>query len=187
MALPADASDQGRRQISTSMIAIRKGRQMKFSRFAERLERMAPELGSSRVADAKMYVRAQTMVIELVGGQVAEFDSFPHLPSLGAQHDFVEATAFAGVACAASPAVTALLAYAESEAHALLSANTDILNDLVEALVACGTLSGDEVDQLIAHRVAMRSITAERKRRDDWRQREQRAAAFAASLLEQGI
>jgi hypothetical protein len=38
----------------------------------ERLEQMAPALGSSRVADAEIYIRAQNMVIELVGAQVAE-------------------------------------------------------------------------------------------------------------------
>jgi hypothetical protein len=106
----------------------------------ERLERMAPELGSSRVADSEVYIRAQIAVIELVGGQIAENILFPDLPSLGANHDFVEAKAFAGVACAASPAVEAMIIYAESEARALLSANIDILRDLVAALIDRGTL-----------------------------------------------
>jgi hypothetical protein len=79
---------------------------------------------------------------------------FLDLPPLGANHDFVEAKAFAGVACAASPAVAALLAYAESEAHALLTNNIDILNDLVEGLVECGTLSDNEVDAIISRRLA---------------------------------
>jgi len=36
------------------------------------MERMAPEFGSLRVADSEMYIRAQCMVIELLGGEVAE-------------------------------------------------------------------------------------------------------------------
>jgi hypothetical protein len=123
-------------------------------------------------------IRAQTMVIELVGAQIAESILFPDLPPLGANHDFVEAKAFAGVACAASPAVGALLAYAESEARALLSENIDILGDLVDALVECGTLSGDEVDRIIADRVTLRSIEIEHRCRDDWRGRELNAARF---------
>jgi len=144
----------------------------------EQLARMGPTLGSSRVADAEIFVRAQTTMIELVGGQVAESILHPDVPNLGAQHDFVEARALAGVACAASPAVAALVAYAESEAHALLSDNTDILRDLVEALIERGTLSGDEVDTIIEHRIALRSIAAEHQRRDEWRQKELNAAAF---------
>jgi hypothetical protein len=43
------------------------------------------------------------MVIELLGGEVAELILHPDCPSLGAKHDQVEANAFARVAVAASP------------------------------------------------------------------------------------
>jgi hypothetical protein len=47
------------------------------------------------------------MIIELVGGSVAEKILHPDQPSLGAKHDQTEARAFARVACAAgaSPAL----------------------------------------------------------------------------------
>ena len=74
---------------------------------------MAPELGFGRVADSEMYIRAHSMIIELLGGEVAEFILFPDHPSLGAKHDQIEANAFAKVAVAASPAVAALIAYCD--------------------------------------------------------------------------
>jgi hypothetical protein len=73
----------------------------------ERLERMAPELGSGGVAGGELYMRAQCLVIELLGGEVAELILHPDQPSLGAKHDQIEANAFAKVALAASPAVAA--------------------------------------------------------------------------------
>jgi hypothetical protein len=58
-------------------------------------------------------ISAQCLVIELLGGEVAELILHPDCPSLGAKHDQVEANAFAKVAVAASPAVAALIAYCE--------------------------------------------------------------------------
>jgi hypothetical protein len=79
------------------------------------------------------------LVIELVAGEVAELILHPDHPSLGAKHDQVEANAFARVAVAATPAVAALLAYCEAEAVALIRANIEIVDALVEALIEAGT------------------------------------------------
>jgi ATP-dependent Zn protease len=57
--------------------------------------------------------------------------------------------------------------YAEVETRALLLANRDIVDTLVKALIEYGTLSGTEVDTVIAAGVAARSIAIERQRRDD--------------------
>src|SRR5205807_2880884 len=126
----------------------------------------------ARVDSAEYYLRAQNNVIELVAAQCAELILHPELPPLGAIHDFVEAAAFAKIAVAAQPAVKALIAYAEAEATALLQANLDIVNALVEALIERGTLTGDEVDAIIWRELAMRSMRQEHKRRVDWHDRE---------------
>jgi hypothetical protein len=129
-----------------------------------------PELGSNRVTDAESIVCAKSMVIELVAGEVAEQLLHPADPSLGAEHDGIEARAIARVVCAAvdaSRAVAALVRYAEVETRALLLANRDIVDALVKALIEYGTLSGTEVDTVIAAGVAARSIAIERQRRDD--------------------
>jgi hypothetical protein len=147
----------------------------------ERLEHMAPELGSGRVADSEMYIRAQCLVIELLGGEVAEQILHPDQPSLGAKHDFVEANAFARVAVAATPAVAALLAYCEAEAAALIRANIELVHALVEALIERGILTGDEIDTIIARTISMQSIVEEKQRRAGWQRTVESAACFVGS------
>jgi hypothetical protein len=144
----------------------------------ERLERLTPILGSARSDSAEYYVRSQNNIIALVAGECAEALLHPDLPSLGATHDGIEARAFARVAVAASPAVEALIGYAAAEATALLTANRDMVVSLVEALVEFGELSGVRVDEIISDCVTRRSAETERKRRDDWREREASAAAL---------
>jgi hypothetical protein len=47
-------------------------------------------------------------------------------------------------------------------------------------MIERGALSGTEVDEIISHVIAARSIKIEHQRRDDWRQRNQSARAFQA-------
>jgi hypothetical protein len=150
----------------------------------ERLERLTPEIGSSRVESSEYYQRCQNNIIELVAAEEAEFLLHPDLPSLGAVQDFTEAEGFARVAVAAQPAVRALIEYCKAEARALLEQNIDIVEALVEALVAKGTLYTDEIDAIISAGMTARSATMERNRRADWRQRERNAAEFLNGLVE---
>jgi hypothetical protein len=144
----------------------------------ERLEKLTPEIGSARSESSEYYIRSQNNVIALVAGECAELLLHPDLPSLGANHDFVEADAFARVAVAAQPAVKALVAYCRAEATALLTANRDMVDALVEALIQVGKLSGERVDEIISECVTRRSAEIERQRRDDWKTRQASAAEF---------
>ena len=98
-----------------------------------------------------------------------------------AVHDEIEAAALARVATASatSPVVAALLAYAEAEATALIRANIQIVHALVETLIEAGSLSGDEVDGIIARTVSTQALAIERANRNDWRRRVKSAASFA--------
>jgi hypothetical protein len=149
-----------------------------------RLERLTPILGSNRVESSEYYIRSQNNVIELVAGECAELVLYPDLASLGATHDFVEADSFAKIAVAAQPAVAALIAYCRAEATALLTENRDILDGLVEALVASGQLSGEQVDEIIAETIAARAVKAEKIRRNDWKARQRSAATFLKGLAQ---
>jgi hypothetical protein len=60
----------------------------------------------------------------------------------------------------------------------LLTENKDILIALTDALVAKGTLTGGEVDQIIADCITARSLKAENQRRADWRARQLNSAEF---------
>jgi hypothetical protein len=150
----------------------------------QRLAEMTPELGTGRVESSELYIRAQTVVIELVGGRIAELILHPELPALGSVHDDIEASAFARVACAAPPAVKALIEYCEAEATALLKSNLGIVRALVDALIERGTLTGAEVDAVIERAVAEKALADERARRAAWKIVEKNAADFAAHGLE---
>ncbi len=147
-----------------------------------RLEKLTPEIGTARVESSEYYVRAQVAAIELVGGRVAEQILHPNNAPLPAEHDQIEARAFAAVACAAPQAASALLAYAEAEAAALLSAHLGVVTALVDAVVERGFLTGDEVDQVIMRAMAAETLAVERQRRRDWQERQASAAAFVAAV-----
>jgi hypothetical protein len=129
----------------------------------------APEVGTPRVDLAEEITRAQTHIIELIAGSACESEMFPDLPPLPAEHDRREARALASVICASPAAVDALLVYCEAEAEALIRNNIDGVEALTAALVAEGTLSGDQVDEIIADCVARRSLAAEYERRRRWK------------------
>jgi hypothetical protein len=149
----------------------------------ERLEALGgPELGTSRIAEAEFYVRGLNNVVVLVAGEAAELVLHPDLPSLGTQHDFDEARAFAKVTVFASPAVAAMIEYAKAEATAIITSNIDIARALVEALEKAGVLSGERVDEIIADTIAARAVAAEKIRRIDWQARQGNAAKFLREL-----
>jgi hypothetical protein len=135
-----------------------------------RIEKLAPGLGSSRVESAELYIRAQTMVVELVAGGIAESILFPDLPPLRAEHDKIEARAVAAIACASPRSVDAMLAYAEAEAENLIRENLNLVLALVDALVASpkGKLTGQQVDAVIEIAIARDCHSAEMERRADW-------------------
>jgi hypothetical protein len=144
-----------------------------------RLEMLTtPEIGSSRVDDAENIVRAQVSCVELCAGRVAEQILHPDLPPLRSEHDHVEAAAFARVACATRSAAIDLIEYAEAEAAGLIRENIDVALALVDALVAAGTLDGTEVDMIIGTAMATRLADVEKRRRQDWQERQESARAF---------
>ena len=80
--------------------------------------------------------------------------------------------------------VAALIKYCEAEAAALIRANIEIVQALVEALIERGILIGDEIDEIIAREVAVKALADERARRAAWKIVENNAADFAAYGLE---
>jgi hypothetical protein len=105
---------------------------------------MIVRFGSSRIESAVLYIRAQTMVVELVAGSIAESILFPDLPPLRAERDQIEARTVAAIACASPRSVDAMLAYAEVEAENLIRENLNAVLALVDVLVASpnGKLTG---------------------------------------------
>jgi ATP-dependent Zn protease len=152
----------------------------------ERLEALGGlEIGASRIETAEYYCRGLNNIVVLVSGEACETLLHPDQPSLGAQHDFDEATAFAKITVFASPSVQALIEYARAEAVGIIAANLDIAHALVAALEKSGQLSGEQVDTIIADAIAARAVKAEKIRRNDWKARQRSAATFLEGLSEQ--
>jgi hypothetical protein len=125
---------------------------------------MIVRLGSSRIESAVLYIRAQTTVIELVAGGIAEKLLFPDQPPLRAEHDEIEARAVAAIACASPRSVDEMLAYAEAEAQNLIRENLKVVLALVDAMVASpkGKLTGVQVDAVIERASPSRLRTVRR-------------------------
>ncbi len=71
-----------------------------------------------------------------------------------------------------------MLQYAEAEARAILIVNLKIVHALVGAILVAGSLSGDEVDEVIFREISAQGVAVERANRDDWRRRQASAARF---------
>jgi hypothetical protein len=144
----------------------------------------APEIGMARVECAEEIMRAQIVVTELVAGRVAEKVFFPDHEPLPAEHDLLEARAFASVCASPGAAVDALLRYAEAEAETLIRAHLPVVAALIDQLVEHGTLSGEQVDEIISGAIAAEIFSAEHQRRRKWDEALKGAANFAAQIKE---
>jgi hypothetical protein len=144
----------------------------------------APMIGMARVEIAEEIMRAQVVVTELVAGRVAEKVFFPDHEPLPAEHDLLEARAFASVCASPGAAVDALLAYASADADTLIRAHLPVVTALIDQLVEHGTLSGEQVDEIISGALARFALAKEQARRRDFAQRVKSAAIFAAQNRE---
>jgi hypothetical protein len=144
----------------------------------------APQIGSRRVEIAEEMARAMIMITELVSGSVCERIMYPDLLALGAEHDMIEARALASVVCSSPGAIGAMLAYAEAEAEALIRAHLPVVTALIDQLVEHGTLSGEQVDEIISGAIAAEIVAAEHQRRRKWDEAVKNAAIFAAQIKE---
>jgi len=79
----------------------------------------------------------------------------------------------------AQDAAGPLIAYAETEAEALLRAHPVVVTALVDAIVEKGTLIGAEVDVIIMQAMVAEGLAWERQRRADWNRVERSAASFS--------
>jgi hypothetical protein len=149
-----------------------------ISDLCERVQKLMPPLGMGRVESAEFFQRATVLAIELVAGTVAEQILHPHEAPLPTHHDQLEAAAFAGVAVASPGAIPAFLEYAKGEAAALIGDNPDVAMAIADGLVEHGSLTGDQVDAIIASAIATKAAAVERQRRADWQRRCESAARF---------
>ncbi|MGO9682364.1 MAG: hypothetical protein ACLPTZ_07205, partial [Beijerinckiaceae bacterium] len=142
-----------------------------------------PRLGESRSDAAELFTHAIGRCIELAAGTASEKLFFPDDEPLTATDDQRQSSAFAGLVCCTPAAVGAFLAYAASEAAALLNEHRGVVIQVADALLERRTLNGAEIDQIIADALAREDLAAERSRRAAWAKTLLSAAEPAIDLL----
>jgi hypothetical protein len=82
--------------------------------------------------------------------------------------------------CVHPDALDDFIAYCRREARALLNAHAAVVRALADALLEQQTLTGEQIDSVIATALVCEDSVAERKRRAAWAKTVESARAFAA-------
>ena len=128
----------------------------------------------------RILVHAHHKVLELVAGGQGELVLFPDAEPLHAVDDNRQALTYAGLVCCSPGSVNAFLDFARREAKAILEEHRSALIALTGALVRERTLSGSQINQVVAEALAFEERAAEQRRREAWKAVQARAATFAA-------
>jgi hypothetical protein len=118
-------------------------------------------------------------VVEVSAGSVGE-SLLLEGPPWPASHDRAQEFHYASLLCTSTESIKAFVRFCEAQARDLLTPYLAIVTELANVLRARRTLSGEEVDQVIAAALASASVEQEHRRRADWRERVERAATFRA-------
>jgi hypothetical protein len=137
-----------------------------------------PGPGESRAAVADVFMHAHTRVVELAAGSVAEALFLPGEP-WPADSDRAQERELASLVASSSESIEAFIHFCAVEAAALLRPREHIVRALTKELLIRRTMTGAEVDAIIAVAVAGKAVADERQRRLDWKRIEQSAASLA--------
>jgi hypothetical protein len=142
-----------------------------------------PGLGEDRADVAEFFVHAHHKVVELVAGGQGELCLFPDAEPLHAVDDERQALIYAGLVCCSPGSAAAFLGFARQEARSLLEEHRSVLIALTDALVRKRTMTGAEINEVVAEALALEERAAEIRRREAWRAVQARAAAFVAAIV----
>ncbi len=113
----------------------------------------------------------------LAAGNCTEQLAFPDIAPLDNGTDKTLSRIYAESICTPA-AVSAFLEYARQEATALLVSQRHVLKALAEALEARGSLTGPDIDTIIAKAVQSHLLAQEQARREAMREMTACASAF---------
>jgi hypothetical protein len=102
------------------------------------------------------------------------------VPLLGAIDDNAQAAKFAHLICVSPASAEAFLGYAKAEARALLDQYRSLVLALADCLLEKRTLTGAEVDAVLAAALAKSDLEIEHRRRAAWTEVVARARKFKA-------
>jgi hypothetical protein len=143
----------------------------------DKLRDLMPQDGEPRDDVADIYSHVLTRCTELAAGAVAEKMLLPGEP-VPSVSDVEQAVGPASLVCKSAEAVGHFLAFAERQAFDLLYPHGPVIIALSVVLKIRRTLTGKEIDDLIANTCAGFELAAEHRRRADWRKRELAANSF---------
>jgi hypothetical protein len=149
----------------------------------DKLRGMMPQDGEPRADAADIYLHALNRCIELAGASVAErmlLDGEP-VPSVS---DVKHSIKYASLVCRSPEAAEKFIRLCEAMADDLLRPYGHVLIGLSTVLRIRRTLSGEEIDNVIATTVAGFELAAEQARRRNWQQRVANAGRFKSEALQ---
>jgi len=136
-----------------------------------------PQPGESRADVADVFLHVHNQVVEPVSGTEGERLFCDGEPWFAAD-DERQAFGYASLITSSPVSAAAFIEFARVEAISLLTSSEHIVRALANELRIKRTMDGQAIDQTISRAAAARSLEKERKRRDDWHQRETSAAEF---------
>jgi hypothetical protein len=139
-----------------------------------------PRIGEPRDDAAEFQVHAIRRTVELLAGSEGERVLLEE-PLVGAVDDNKQALRFARLVCVSPASVEAFLSYAAAEARALLEQYRDLVSALADCLIAKRTMTGAEVDAVLAAALAKSDLEIEHRRRAAWAKVAERARIFEAA------
>ncbi|MDA9410583.1 hypothetical protein [Bradyrhizobium sp. CCBAU 45384] len=145
----------------------------------DKLRELMPQDGEARGDVADMYLHVLDRCIELAAASVAERMLLPGEPAPSVS-DVEQAVSLASLVCKSAEAVERFLAFCEQQAHDLLRPHGPVIMALSIVLKIRRSLTGAEIDDVIATTVAGLQMAAERQRRAEWRKAELAASRFRA-------
>ncbi|MDA9501537.1 hypothetical protein [Bradyrhizobium sp. CCBAU 11357] len=147
----------------------------------DNLRELMPQNGEARGDAADMYLHVLDRCIELAAASVAERMLLPGEP-VPSVSDVEQAVSLASLICKSADAVERFLAFCEQQAHDLLRPHAPIIMALSIVLKIRRTLTGAEIDDVIAGTHARLQLAAEQARRREWRKGELAAQRFRATF-----
>jgi len=149
----------------------------------DKLRTLMPQDGEPRSEAADVYLHALNRCIELVAASVAErmlLDGEP-VPSVS---DVEHSIKYASLVCRSPEAAERFIRLCETMADDLLRPYGYVLIALSTVLRIRRTLSGEEIDDVIATTVAGFELASEQARRRRWRHRVANAGRFESEALQ---
>jgi hypothetical protein len=137
-----------------------------------------PGLGEDRADVAEFFVHAHQKVVELVSGSQGELCLYPDAEPLDAVDDNRQALIYVNLVCCSPSSVNAFVDFARQEARAILEGHRSTLVALTDALVRKRTMTGSEINQVVADSLALEGLANEKMRRLRWQQCMANSAIF---------